>query len=64
MNSRHEDGSAGDANYGKIGSGYTSYRRPDPHIAEFIRQALGNSRTVLNVGAGAGSYEPTDRAVS
>ncbi|NTF45267.1 class I SAM-dependent methyltransferase [Rhizobium rhizogenes] len=64
MSSRHQDGSAGDANYGLIGTGYTRYRQPDPHIAEFIRQALGDAATVLNVGAGAGSYEPVDREVT
>ncbi|MGN8022559.1 class I SAM-dependent methyltransferase [Phyllobacterium sp. 22229] len=64
MLNRHKDGSAGDANYGVIGTGYTQYRQPDPHIAEFIRAALGDARTVLNVGAGAGSYEPVDREVT
>jgi len=64
MSSRHNDGSAGDANYGVIGMDYTKYRQPDPHIAEFIRSALGDARTVLNVGAGAGSYEPIDRTVT
>lgn len=64
MSSRHSDGSAGDANYGVIGSGYTTYRQPDPHIAEFIRSALGDAKTVLNVGAGAGSYEPVDRELT
>jgi SAM-dependent methyltransferase len=61
---RHGDGSAGDANYGIIGTGYTRYRQPDPCIARFILNALGDSETVLNVGAGAGSYEPTDRCVT
>lgn len=64
MSARHDDGSAGDANYGVIGLDYTKYRQPDPHIAEFIRAALGGAKTVLNVGAGAGSYEPTDRVVT
>ena len=64
MHSRHQDGSAGDANYGVIGTGYTRYRQPDPHIAEFIRKALGDAATVLNVGAGAGSYEPVDRDIT
>ena len=64
MHSRHQDGSAGDANYGVIGTGYTRYRQPDPHIAEFIRKALGDAETVLNVGAGAGSYEPVDRDIT
>jgi len=64
MSNRHTDGSAGDANYGVIGTNYTQYRQPDPHIAAFIWNALGDARTVLNVGAGAGSYEPTDRVVT
>ncbi len=64
MAARHQDGSAGDANYGVIGAGYAQYRKPEPEIAELIRQALGNAKTVLNVGAGAGSYEPVDRAVT
>jgi SAM-dependent methyltransferase len=63
VNNRFNDGSAGDANYGTIGIGYTSYRQPDPHIEGFIRNALGDARSVLNVGAGAGSYEPVDRNV-
>jgi SAM-dependent methyltransferase len=61
---RHADGSAGDANYGRIGTGYTEYRRPDPRISAAILKALGNARTVLNVGAGTGSYEPRDRSVT
>jgi SAM-dependent methyltransferase len=61
---RHADGSAGDANYGTIATGYASYRQPDPHIAAFIGRHLGDTRTVLNVGAGAGSYEPVDRQVT
>lgn len=64
MLQRHTDGSAGDANYGTIGSGYTSYRQPEPAIAAFIDRALGAAQTVLNVGAGAGSYEPVDRQVT
>ncbi|WP_313197975.1 class I SAM-dependent methyltransferase [Rhizobium sp.] len=64
MSERHQDGSAGDANYGVIGKGYVSYRQPDPNIADFIDRALGEARTVLNVGAGAGSYEPVDRQVT
>lgn len=58
-----DDGSAGDADYGTIGTGYAQIRQPDPRIAARILTALGNSRTVLNVGAGAGSYEPVDRHV-
>ena len=61
---RAGDGSAGDANYGVIGPGYARFRRPDPRIATFVHRALGGAETVLNVGAGAGSYEPTDRRVT
>jgi len=61
---RQADGSAGDADYGQIGVAYSRYRRPDPRIAAHILDALGDARTVLNVGAGAGSYEPTDRDVT
>jgi SAM-dependent methyltransferase len=49
--------------YDQIGGGYAAYRRPDPRIAAAIVRALGDTDTVLNVGAGAGSYEPVDRAV-
>jgi SAM-dependent methyltransferase len=61
---RSDDGSAGDANYGTIGASYTRYRRPDARIAARIGEALGEARTVLNVGAGAGSYEPSGRQVT
>ena len=61
---RKQDGSAGDADYGVIGNTYSDYRRPDPRIAQAVWDALGDARTVLNVGAGAGSYEPTDRDVT
>lgn len=59
MTQRRADGSAGDADYGVIGAVYTDYRRPDPRIGALIEQALAGSRTVLNVGAGTGSYEST-----
>jgi SAM-dependent methyltransferase len=49
--------------YERIGQGYTATRRPDPRIAERILQGLGRARTVVNVGAGTGSYEPSDRHV-
>jgi SAM-dependent methyltransferase len=58
------DGSAGDANYGVIGSGYAQYRRPEPAFIAAIRAALGDARTLVNVGAGAGSYEPADLDVT
>jgi SAM-dependent methyltransferase len=50
--------------YDAIGGAYTATRRTDPRIAAMIWDALGNSRTVLNVGAGTGSYEPPDREVT
>jgi SAM-dependent methyltransferase len=49
--------------YDSIGRTYARTRHADPRIAEAIRSALGDARTVLNVGAGAGNYEPTDREV-
>jgi SAM-dependent methyltransferase len=49
--------------YDSIGKGYTVVRRPDPRIAARIRAALGDVRTVVNVGAGSGSYEPPDLEV-
>jgi Methyltransferase domain len=58
------DGSAGDADYGAIGSGYRNFRAPEPEFEAAIAAALGDARTVLNVGAGAGSYEPRDRDVT
>lgn len=61
---RSTDGSAGDADYGAIGGGYIDYRQPDPHLAAAIRSALGEARTLLNVGAGAGSYEPRNLDVT
>jgi SAM-dependent methyltransferase len=64
MSARHIDGSAGDANYGVIGRNYSGYRQAEPEIAARIIAALGPAATVLNVGAGAGSYEPVDRAVT
>jgi SAM-dependent methyltransferase len=49
--------------YDTIGLGYREYRRPDPRLAEAIGRALNRNESVVNVGAGAGSYEPSDRPV-
>jgi SAM-dependent methyltransferase len=49
--------------YDHIGAGYCNYRRPDPRIAAGVMDALGDAKTVINIGAGAGSYEPRDRFV-
>jgi SAM-dependent methyltransferase len=49
--------------YDTIGRTYTATRRADPRIEQQIHAALGDARTVVNVGAGTGSYEPTDRFV-
>jgi SAM-dependent methyltransferase len=51
------------APYDRIGRGYTASRQADPRIAARIEEALGDAGSVLNVGAGAGSYEPLDRDV-
>ncbi len=50
--------------YDTIGRGYANHRRPDPRIAAMIETALGDARSVVNVGAGTGSYEPRDRRVT
>ena len=52
------------ADYDTIGLNYSALRHPDVRIASPIHAALGNCRTVLNVGAGAGSYEPMDREIT
>lgn len=57
------DAADGPALYERIGSGYSPIRRPDPRIAKHIWTALGDAETVLNVGAGTGSYEPPGRNV-
>jgi SAM-dependent methyltransferase len=49
--------------YDRFGHQYSRHRRTDPRIAAQVCSALGNARTVLNVGAGGGSYEPDDRYV-
>jgi hypothetical protein len=49
--------------YDRIGIAYARTRREDPHLRARIEAALGDARTVVNVGAGAGSYEPHDRYV-
>jgi SAM-dependent methyltransferase len=50
--------------YDRIGRSYIATRSEDPRIAAIIHAALGDARTVLNVGAGTGSYEPRDRDVT
>jgi SAM-dependent methyltransferase len=49
--------------YDRIGLSYSQVRRADPRFEAALWGALGDARSVLNVGAGAGSYEPTDRTV-
>jgi SAM-dependent methyltransferase len=49
--------------YDAIGAGYQERRRPDPRLTAAIARALNHTETVVNVGAGTGSYEPTDRSV-
>src|SRR5689334_16400268 len=51
------------ARYDRIGTNYAQKRQADPTITALIEEALGDARTVVNVGAGAGSYEPADRHV-
>ncbi len=49
--------------YDRIGVNSARGRRPDPRWQAAVDAALGTSRSVLNVGAGTGSYEPSDRYV-
>jgi SAM-dependent methyltransferase len=49
--------------YDAIGRDYSVYRRPDPRLAAALTRALGDARSLANIGAGAGSYEPPDRRV-
>ena len=49
--------------YDRIGTSYAVVRRADPRIAAHLLAALDGCRSVVNVGAGAGSYEPLDRTV-
>ncbi len=53
-----------EAAYDRIGLGYSAVRQPEPKIAARLEAALGDAGTVLNVGAGTGSYEPRDREVT
>jgi SAM-dependent methyltransferase len=52
-----------DTRYDTIGTGYAATRKEDPRISALIHRALGSARTIVNVGAGAGAYEPRDRHV-
>lgn len=49
--------------YDTIGIGYADLRQPDPSIELAIHTALGDAETVVNVGAGSGSYEPSEKSV-
>jgi SAM-dependent methyltransferase len=49
--------------YDRMGIDYAEIRRPDPRIEAPLWEALGDARSILNVGAGTGSYEPRDREV-
>ena len=50
--------------YEIIGVGYAAALRPDPRIHQVIVDPLGDARTVINVGAGGGNYELTDRIIT
>lgn len=53
-----------DYDYEATGSGYAVRRRADPRIQSLVHAELGRARSVVNVGAGAGSYEPEALAVT
>lgn len=50
--------------YDQIGLNYSRLRKPDPRIQAAIDEEIGHARTILNVGSGAGSYEPREREVT
>jgi hypothetical protein len=54
---------AGDTDYHPVAEHYTTVRHSDPRLGAQIHEAIGDARTVLNVGAGTGAYEPADREV-
>jgi SAM-dependent methyltransferase len=54
----------GGASYDNLGRGYAARRATDPRIAAAIEAALGDARSVVNVGAGTGSYEPAGRELT
>jgi hypothetical protein len=49
--------------YDRLGRSYDATRRPDPRIARLVEAAIGDARSIVNVGAGTGSYEPRGRYV-
>jgi SAM-dependent methyltransferase len=57
------DGTRDEPTYDAIGRSYGNHRRTEPRLAADIIAALGDARTVVNVGAGTGSYEPVDRSI-
>ena len=52
------------ANYEIVGQHYTSLRKPDPKIAKVIHAELDGAETIVNIGAGTGSYEPLDKQIA
>ena len=52
-----------DTIYNTIGVDYAETRKPDPRLAALIHASLKGLESILNVGAGAGSYEPADKSL-
>lgn len=63
MTQQNTERLGGDYDYERRGGGYSAQRRADPRMAAQIWDCLGPARSVLNVGAGTGNYEPTDRTI-
>ena len=49
--------------YDTIGLNYSNLRKPDPRIAALLESKLGDAQTIVNIGAGTGSYEPKNKHV-
>jgi hypothetical protein len=56
--------SVSSVNYETIGKHYSDLRQPDPRIAKVIHAALGNLKSIVNIGSGTGSYEPSDKIIA
>ncbi len=64
MEALHRGETMGSANYEIVGKNYSEFRQPDPRISSLISSYLESAKSIVNIGAGTGSYEPTGKIVS